>query len=320
MACAAAIFFYCERFVKIVMKKKFTGLWPAMVTPFDSTGKPSLPALEQLVELFVKQGLDGIYLTGSTGQWPLLTVAERIAIMECVIGSAKGRLPVMAHVGAVTTGDAVLLAKEAARLGADAVSSVAPIYYPHSEAVVFEHYRQIGKATDLPFYAYHLSIVNPAAIGAKAYAEKLMTIPNLAGMKITDVNLYLFGLIQTGTQHKLELFSGADEVMCQAVLCGAIGAIGTFYNLWGPSCKSARQAMVDGKVDVAGRFMLKFQTAISRVIESGSVWSFIRAAMQQKYQIDIGVPRAPLGLADKAWNEDHVREIVNLVDQALTAE
>lgn len=297
------------------MKNTFTGIWPAMVTPLSADGKPALGVLEQLVELFIKQGLDGIYLTGSTGQWLLLSVAERMAIMECVIGAAKGRLPVMAHVGAASTEDAIALAKAAAKLGADAVSSVAPTYYSHSEAVVFEHYRHISTATELPFYAYHLSSVNPAAIGAKAYAEKLLTIPNLAGMKITDVNLYLFGLIQSGTQGKLQLFSGADEVMCHAVLCGAIGAIGTFYNLWGPSCQAARQAMVAGKVDEARRFMLRFQTAIGRVLDSGSIWSFFRAAMQMKYGIDIGRPRPPLGIADQPWAEGKVREVIELVDR-----
>lgn len=298
------------------MKKTFTGLWPAMVTPLTADGKPSLAVLEQLVELFVKQGLDGIYLTGSTGQWLLLSVEERTAIMECVIGTAKGRLPVMAHVGAASTEDAVKLAKSAAKFGADAVSSVAPIYYGYSEAVVFEHYRRISTATELPFYAYHLSSVNPASVGAKAYAEKLLTIPNLAGMKITDVNLYLFGLIQAGTQGKLQLFSGADEVMCHAVLCGAIGAIGSFYNLWGPSCQAARKAMVAGDVVRAQKFMLRFQTAIARVLDSGSIWAFFRAAMQLKYNLDIGQPRPPLGSADQPWEEAKVREVIELVDGA----
>lgn len=299
-----------------VMKKNFTGIWPAMLTPMTSDGKPSLRVMEQLVELFVRQQLEGIYLTGSTGQWPLLTLDERTAIMECVIRAARGRIPVMAHIGAVATDDAVVLAERAARLGADAVSSVAPIYYSHSEAVVFEHYRRIGQATDLPFYVYHLSSVNPSSVGTQSYLDKLQSIPNLAGMKITDVNLYLFGLIQAGTQGKLQLFSGADEVMCQAVVSGAIGAIGTFYNIWGPACRQARQAMVDGKVETAMKFMHRFQTAIARIIDSGSIWQFIRAAMQHKYQIDVGMPRAPLGLADKPWDPAHVQEVLNLVDHA----
>lgn len=296
------------------MKKKFGGLWPAMLTPLTPDGKPAFAVMEQLVRLFINQGLDGIYLTGSTGQWPLLTLDERISIMDCVIKAANGRIPVMAHIGAVATEDAVLLARKAAQLGADAVSSVAPIYYSHSEAVVFDHYRSIGEASELPFYIYHLSSVNPVSVGAKSYLDKLLSIPNIAGMKITDGNLFLFGLIQAGTGGKLQLFSGADEVMCQAVLSGAIGAIGTFYNLWGPSCRQARQAMVDGKTEAATQFMLRFQTAISRVLDSGSIWQFLRSAMQLKYDLDIGLPRHPLGMADQPWEEAKVRDVLQLVD------
>lgn len=296
------------------MKKKFHGLWPAMLTPLTSDGKPAFAVMERLVELFVQQRLGGIYLTGSTGQWPLLSFDERTAIMDCVIKAAAGRLPVMAHIGAVTTDEAIRLAQQAAKFGADAVSSVAPIYYSHSEGAVFEHYRRIGEATDLPFYVYHLSSVNPAAISAKSYTEKLLSIPNLAGMKITDVNLYLFGLIQAGTAGRLQLFSGADEVMCQAVLSGAIGAIGTFYNVWGPACSQARQAMVEGNTDTAMKFMLRFQTAISRVLESGGIWQFLRHAMQLKYGIEIGMSRHPLGIVDKPWDDAKVREVLDLVD------
>lgn len=296
------------------MKKSFRGVWPAMVTPMTSEGKPAFSVLEQMVELFVQQQLDGIYLTGSTGQWPLLSLEERTSIIDCVVKAAAGRIPVMAHIGAVATDDAVALAQRAKKCGADAVSSVAPIYYSHQEPVVFAHYRQIGQATDLPFFAYHLSISSTTTISPKRYAEQLRSIPNLAGMKITDVNLNLFGLIQAGTEGKLQLFSGADEVLCHAVVCGAVGAIGTFYNLFGPVCRDVRQAMVNGDVARASRFMLRFQSAIAQIIESGSIWAFLRAAMKMKYNLDIGMPRAPLGLADRTWEEAKVREIIQLVD------
>src|SRR5262245_33889055 len=109
------------------MTTVFGGVWPAMLTPLTEDGKPAFPVMEQLVDLFARQGLGGIYLTGSTGQWPLLTLDERRAIMSCVVKAAAGRLPVMVHVGAVATADAVALARHAAEIGAAAVSSVAPI-------------------------------------------------------------------------------------------------------------------------------------------------------------------------------------------------
>ena len=218
------------------MKTRFGGIWPAMVTPTTSDGRPALDVCERLVDLFVGQGLGGIYLVGSTGQWPLFSVEERKAIAERVVKAAAGRLPVMVHVGAVTTADAVALAGHAARIGADAVSAVGPIYYAHSPDAVFEYYGRIASATDRPLFAYHLSGVNKLPLGPREYAERLLAIPNISGMKITDHDLYPFGLIHALAGDRLQLFSGADEVMCHAVLSGAVGAIGSFYNLWGESC------------------------------------------------------------------------------------
>jgi N-acetylneuraminate lyase len=299
------------------MATVFGGVWPALVTPLTEDGKPAFAVLEQLTDLFARQGLGGIYLTGSTGQWPLLAMDERRAIAACVVKAAAGRLPVMVHVGAAATGDAVTLARHAAEIGADAVSSVAPIYYSYSAPAVFAHYQQIGAASRLPFYVYHLSLVNQLALDPQEYAERLLALPNIAGMKITDRDLYAFGLIQAHTSGRLRLFSGADELLCHAVLSGAIGAIGTFYNLWGPACSRARAAVVSGSIEAGRDFMLRFQSAIGRVIASGSIWTFLRTALRRKYQLDVGLPRAPLATTERPWAEAEVDQLIETVDNTV---
>jgi len=314
--CAARLPATAERSVtgpELFMTTRFGGIWPAMLTPTTAHGAPALAVCEQLVELFARQQLGGIYLTGSTGGWPLFTVEERKAIAERVVRAAAGRLPVMVHVGAVATADAVALAEHAARIGAAAVSAVGPIYYPASADNVFEYYRRIGSATDLPLYAYHLSGVNKLALDPRAYVERLLAVPNIAGMKITDHDLYPFGLIHAVAGDRLQLFSGADEVMCHALLSGAIGAIGTFYNLWGPACAAARAATATGDVAAGRAFMLRFQSTIADVI-GGGIWSFLRAAMRLKYGMEVGMPRPPLGATDQPWTDADVRRLIERVD------
>jgi N-acetylneuraminate lyase len=295
------------------MSEKFAGLWPALVTPFDSQGKLSFTALEALVDKFIEEQLEGVYVTGSTGQWPLLTTSEREAILECVVQRSKGRLAVMAHVGAMTTDEAVHLAKHAARVGADAVSSVTPIYYGYSADVVFAHYGRIGSATELPLFIYHFESANKLGLGAREYARRILAIPNIGGMKVTSPDLYLMGLLQAHLGDRLRLFSGADELMCHALFSGAIGAIGTFYNLWGSACRQARIAAASQPAQQTHRFMQSLQTAIATVLESGSTWSFLQAAIRQKHGIDIGRPRAPLGMLDREWPEEDVARIVAMV-------
>lgn len=296
------------------MTNIYRGLWPAMLTPLDSTGQPALAETEKLVELFVQQKLDGLYLLGSTGQGPLLSVPERKAVAECVVKTAAGRIPVMVHVGAVSTDDSVALARHASQIGADAISSVGPIYYRAGADVVFEHYRRIGAAGELPFFVYHLSSVNTLSLGGREYVEWLLGLPNIAGMKFTDRDLYQLGLICANAGERLHIFSGADELLCQAAMCGAGGAIGTFYNVWGPACRAARQAFVGGSVVAGSRFMTAFQVALNEILSSQSTWSFLRAAMRIKYRIEIGVCRSPLGVTDRPWQDADVERLLAAVD------
>ncbi len=296
------------------MTQKYQGLWPAMLTPLDESGQPALGETEKLVELFVQQKLDGLYVLGSTGQGPLLSVSQRQAVAECVVRTAAGRIPVMLHVGAVSTEDSVALARHASRIGADALSSVGPSYYRAGADAVFEHYRQIGAAGELPFFVYHLSIVNTLSLGGRDYVDRLLKLPNIAGMKFTERDLYQLGLICAYAGDRLKVFSGADEVLCHAALTGACGAIGTFYNVWGPACQAARLAFVNGSVEAGRRFMTAFQVALDEILSSQSTWTFLRAAMRMKYRIDIGPCRSPLGVTDQPWKESDVERLLATVD------
>jgi N-acetylneuraminate lyase len=293
----------------------FGGIWPALVTPLTDAGEPNHEALERLVELFVRQGLDGLFILGSTGQWPLLTLDERQAIAQRVIKTAAGRIPVMVHVGATTTADAVSLARHAARAGADAVSCVGPIYYPLTADSIFEHYRRVASSTGLPFFVYHLSTTNQLTIGPREYAERVLALPNIVGMKFTDRDLGTLGLLHTYTKGRLALLVGADELFCHAASSGAAGAVGTFFNLWGPACQSAWRATVSGDVNAGRRFMLGIQEALADACRPGRMWSFLRSAMRIKYQIDIGLPRPPLGLLAEPWPDADVERLIAQVDE-----
>ncbi len=295
---------------------KFSGVWPAVITPLNEDSTPNHAAIEQLVELFVEQKLGGLYLLGSTGQWPLLPFDQRREIAERVVSTAAGRIPVIVHIGATATDDAIELAKHAESIGADGVSTVAPIYYPSSADDIFLHYRRIGEASQLPLYVYHLSTVNQVALDAREYAKRVLDLPNIGGMKITDGDLYQFGLIANEAGDRLQLFSGADPLLCHAALSGAIGAIGTFFNVWGVSAQKARAAFVAGDFAAGRRYTSAFQNALGDVLNSKSIWSFLRAAMRIKFGIEVGMPRAPLGANNVEWKTADVEALIEQVDSA----
>lgn len=295
------------------MHSTFTGIWVALVTPLDAQGRVDYGALRALIAALTEEGVDGLYVTGSTGQWPLLTLEERQQVIAQSVRAAA-RLPVMAHVAAFSTQDAVQLARHAAECGAAAVSSVAPAYYQHPADALFEYWQAIGSASRLPLFVYYLDSVDHIAQPLE-YAERLLALPHAAGLKYTSRDLYTLGLICHAAAGRLAVFSGADELLCQAQLCGTVGAIGTFYNVWGRACRRAWQAVAAGNVALGRRFMCVFQTAIHRILGQGC-YSFLRAAIGMRYGIDVGRPRAPLATSDRPWGEGDVRCLLEMVDRA----
>lgn len=277
-----------------------------MLTPVDDAGNPALENVAALVDLLIGQGLDGLYILGSTGQGVLFTEAQRKSVTEQVMQVNAGRVPVMVQVGSMTTDESVRLATHAAEVGAAAVSSVGPIYFSGNTTAALEHYRQIATATDLPFFPYQLG--NNTMGDIPDFITRLLEFPNVAGMKLTTGQLMEISTIHLQAGDRLRLFSGADELFCQASLCGTVGAIGTFYNLWGKTCKRVLEAFQQGNYVLAKTFMLEFQRIILYVLPN--VWTFLRKAMELEYGIDIGRTKAPLGNLQREWNEAEVREIL----------
>lgn len=295
------------------MKNIFKGVWPAMFTPVDEDGNVAIGELRKLVELLVSQSMDGLYLLGSTGQGILFSEEQRKQVVEEVMQVNAGRIPIIVQVGALTTAESIRLTKHAAQQKVDGISSVGPIYFTGNTDTALEHYRQIAAASDLPFFPYQLG--NNTMGNITAFIDELLKIPTIEGMKLTTGQLMEISIIKNHVGDRLHLFSGADELMCQAALCGTSGAIGTFYNLWGPLCKNALNSFQSGHFESSKRFMLEFQKIIMQVLPN--IWTFLRQAMIMKHGIDIGPTKAPLGTMQTAWDDREIKDILDKMERSL---
>lgn len=297
------------------MKKDFQGLWPAMFTPVNSQGEPATDQLEKLIGLLVSQGLDGLYILGSTGQGVLFTEEQRKCVASLVIEMTNGRVPVIVQVGAMTTDESVRLARHAEKCGADGISSVGPIYYAPTAGMALEHYKTIATATSLPFFPYQLGD-NSIPGGPVPFVQRLLEIPNVQGMKLTTNQLLDIAAVHNFAGSRLKLFSGSDELFCHASLCGTVGAIGSFYNLWGPACKHVLTEFKNGNFELAQKFMLAFQDVIRIVIPN--IWTFFRKAMLLKYSIDIGPTKAPVGNTHTEWKDTEVMALLERIESVAS--
>ena len=293
------------------MKEKFKGLWPAMFTPIFENGEPAYEEIEKLVQLFISQEMDGLYILGSTGQGILFTENQRKKVTEVVSKVASKQIPVIVQVGALTTAESIRLAKHAEKCGVDGISSVGPIYYSGNADTALEHYSRIARSTSLPFFPYQLG--DDSIPGdMNSFIDRLLEIPNVTGMKLTTNQLIEISTLHNYAGEDLKLFSGSDELFCHATLCGTVGAIGSFYNIWGVCCKQIMTEFKNGNYQLGKEFMLSFQKMIKLVLPNA--WTFFRKAMLLKYNIDIGTPIGPLGNSQKEWQDKQVLAIIEQID------
>jgi N-acetylneuraminate lyase len=221
----------------------------------------------------------------------------------------KKRLPVIVHVGALSTDESVRLANHAEAHGADGISSVGPIYYAASPEMGLEHYRKISSATSLPFFPYQIGNTPMT----DDMINKLMVMPNVKGLKLTTLNLLEISAINIKSNKQWILFSGADELVCHAAVCGISGAIGSTYNLFGPVCQYVRKEFLKGNVQLGIDFMYEFQQLILEILPC--IWTFFHRGMKLRHGIDIGKAKAPLLTPDLNWSDEELMRRITQIER-----
>jgi N-acetylneuraminate lyase len=207
----------------------FSGVLPALLTPFSADDHVDVAALEKLIKYVLDGGVNGLYITGSTGEGFSMTEEERQLVAEVTVKTVAHQVPVIVQVGAIATNVCQRLAAHAEKIGADAVSSVPPFYYPVGPQGVEEHYRLIAQASKLPLYIYNIPGATGVTIGADL-VRRLVNDGVVQGLKFTDTNQLGFRDIIEACKGKLNIFSGPDEMLLSFLTMGGHGGIGSTYN------------------------------------------------------------------------------------------
>jgi N-acetylneuraminate lyase len=270
------------------MTPSFHGVWPALVTPADDAGEVNFEALVALVEHTLNKQVDGLYLCGSTGEGLLLSLDERRRVLEAVLKEVRRRVPVIVHVGCVSTRDAVALARHACDAGADGVSSVLPLLDQSAEAVRLHYGAIAAAAPGLPFYPYMFGgQVNALAL----MSDLLARIPNLAGGKYTGPNMFELGQLIRLRAGGWTLFSGMDEQCLFAAMVGAPGNIGSTLNVMPGAYRELRRLHAAGQLQSARDLQLRINR-VTEVLITYGFWGALREALRL-LGIDCGEPRRP---------------------------
>ncbi|MER1975787.1 N-acetylneuraminate lyase [Pseudocitrobacter faecalis] len=281
------------------MASNLRGVMPALLTPFDAQQKIDKESLRRLVRFNIEQGVDGVYVGGSTGEAFIQSLAEREEVLEIVSEEGKGKITLIAHVGCVSTAESQQLAAAAKRYGFDAVSAVTPFYYPFSFEEHCDHYRAIIDSADgLPMVVYNI----PALSGVKLTLDQintLVTLPGVGALKQTSGDLYQMEQIRRA-HPELVLYNGYDEIFASGLLAGADGGIGSTYNIMGWRYMGIAQALKEGDIAKAQQLQRECNKVIDLLIKVG-VFRGLKTVLHYMDVVAVPLCRKPFAPVDEKY-------------------
>ena len=287
--------------------KGMAGAYAAMFVPRDRKGRVDTEAIGKIMDYGYANGLNGFYLTGSTGEWFLMTPEERHTVMDAAIKYNKGRGKLIAHVGANATDEAVEQARYAAKVGIDWISALTPMLYRTSFAAAYHHYKTITAATDLPFLIYSLT-------GALVPERdvRFFDLPNVKGMKYTGRDYFAAQALKRRIGKETIWFAGCDEQLLCGLALGNVfsGGIGTTYNIIPKHFAKICELAAKGDFRTAAKWQDEANRVVELMIESDN-WSY-RKAMMKFIGIDCGPYPAPFETLTPAQEKAYFKRFAAL--------
>ena len=207
----------------------FQGVFTALVTPFRDGGVDER-TLQELVELQISAGVDGLVPCGSTGEAATLTHAEHRRVIEVVVAAARGRVQVLAGTGSNSTREAIELTRHAKEAGADGALLISPYYNKPTAEGIFQHFAAIARETAFPLVIYNIPGRTASNLLPPTLA-RLAEIEQVVGVKESSGDLHQVAQLLAATPEGFAILSGDDWATLPMLCLGAVGVISTSSNL-----------------------------------------------------------------------------------------
>lgn len=208
----------------------FKGSLVAIVTPMDEEGGLDLERFRSLLDFHIDQGTDGVVVVGTTGESPTVDFEEHHLLMRTAVDHVAGRIPVIAGTGANSTREAIDLSIYAKNAGVDACLSVAPYYNKPTQEGLYQHFKAIAEAVEIPHILYNVPGRTVADIHNDT-ALRLAQIPNIVGIKDATGDIGRGSDLLARAPAGFSIYSGDDVSALALMLLGAHGVISVTANV-----------------------------------------------------------------------------------------
>jgi 4-hydroxy-tetrahydrodipicolinate synthase len=271
---------------------RFGSVLSAMVTPFAADGSLDLDAAAQVARWLVEHGNDGLVVAGTTGEAPVLSVDEHLALARAVRAAVS--VPMILGTGSNDTAHAIAMTKEAEALGADAALVVAPYYNRPPQAGIEAHFRAIAAATSLPVVIYDVPSRTARRIDTDVIIRLGNEVPNIVALKDATGDPAATARIVAETPDDFDVYSGDDSLTLPLLAVGGAGVIGVSTH-WAAR-EFGEMIARFGKGDVEAARQVNARLAPSYAFSNSDtvVFSMATKAMMRTLGLPVGQCRPPL--------------------------
>ena len=253
----------------------FTGAMVALVTPF-SDGEVDFKTLDELIEFQLENGIDGIVPVGTTGESPTLSHAENKQVIERVVKTVAGQVPVIGGAGSNCTSEAIELTAFAKKIGADATLQVDPYYNKPTQEGFYQHFKTIAEEVDLPVILYDI----PGRCGAGMEVDtvvRLSEVENIIAIK--EATGKLDHASEIATRCDLTILSGDDSLTLPIASVGGKGVISVVANIVPADVKAMTDLILSNDFTSARKWHNKLYALSKNLLSLATNPIPIKAAM-----------------------------------------
>ncbi|MFE9024172.1 4-hydroxy-tetrahydrodipicolinate synthase [Streptomyces sp. NPDC007808] len=268
----------------------------AMITPFTEAGSLDLDGAQRLADRLVDEGCDGLVLSGTTGESPTTTDAEKSELIRAVREAVGDRASVVAGVGTFDTRHTVELALAAEKAGADGLLVVAPYYSRPPQDAVEAHFREVADAAGLPLVLYDI----PGRTGTRVEPKTLIRLaehPRIVAVK--DCSYDFLAAQKVIARTELAYYAGCDEHNLALYAVGGAGYVSTVANVIPRHLRSVLDAFEAGDTPVSARLQQRATPLIEAMMAAGLPGAVTAKALLSELGLPAGPVRAPLRPADR---------------------
>ncbi len=289
---------------------RFGRVLTAMITPFDESGALDLDEAVRLARHLQDEGNDGLVIAGTTGEAPVLTDPERLALFEAVINAVT--IPVIAGSGTNDTAHSVHMTKEATKLGAAAILALCPYYNRPSQAGIEAHLRAMAECTDLPQMIYDIPVRTGRKISTEVLLRLAHDVPNVVALKDAAGNPAETAKVVRDAPAGFEVYSGDDAMTLPLMSIGAVGTVGVATHWTAPDHQEMFDCWAAGDVDGARRVNARMLESFSFETGDDAPNPIPSKAMMRHLGFKVGQARLPMGPAPQFVEDRAPQVIANL--------